>query len=383
MKLVALTALTLLPAAILGAQSAPQLIGPNPRGGTALAVRVPDGPLVFTGLIHATGGREDARAQAGRALQALGAALASAGSDVSRVVRLNAYVTSDTAVAGVEAAVAAQFGDTPVAFTLVRSPLPVANALVAFDAVAMSARAPAAVEVVNASVAILPVGGKIFISGQAEKGTDLASAVKLTMAGLHRTLAHFRLQKSDVVHVKAFIKPFSDHATATREIAASFNGGPVPPIVLMEWVSELYAEIELVAAARGLEAPARETIAHLSLPWMTTSPRYCRVAQVPAGTPLIFIGGIAHGEPSASTRHQMQGIFATLGTILFDAGSSFRHLAKATYYLVDPAARAVLGDIRDVYYDPARPPAASALELTGLGHPGRAAMIDLIAVPAK
>jgi enamine deaminase RidA (YjgF/YER057c/UK114 family) len=79
----------------------------------------------------------------------------------------------------------------------------------------------------------------------------------------------------------------------------------------------------------------------------------------------------------------MKVIFERIGSTLFDAGSSYRHLAKATYYLVDPPARAALGEIRDVYYDPTRPPAASALEVTSLGHPGRAALIDLIAVPAR
>ena len=38
------------------------------------------------------------------------------------------------------------------------------------------------------------------------------------MAGLHRSLAHVGLQKSAVVHLKAFIRPFSDHAAARREI---------------------------------------------------------------------------------------------------------------------------------------------------------------------
>jgi hypothetical protein len=34
-----------------------------------------------------------------------------------------------------------------------------------------------------------------------------------------------------------------------------------------------------------------------------------------------------------------------------------------------------------VYYDPTRPPAASAVGVEGHGHPGRAAMLDMIAVP--
>ena len=85
------------------------------------------------------------------------------------------------------------------------------------------------------------------------------------------------------------------------------------------------------------------------------------------------------GEP----REQLKIIFERLGSTLFEAGGSYRNLVKATYYLGDARARAVLGEIRGVYFDPARPPAASALNVGSLGHAGRAAMLDLIAVPAK
>ena len=82
-------------------------------------------------------------------------------------------------------------------------------------------------------------------------------------------------------------------------------------------------------------------------------------------------------------RTQMKTIFERLGSMLFEAGSSYRNMAKASYYLSDPTARSLLGDIRGVYYDPTRPPAASAMNMNGLGYPGRAAMLDMIAVPVK
>jgi len=68
---------------------------------------------------------------------------------------------------------------------------------------------------------------------------------------------------------------------------------------------------------------------------------------------------------------------------LFESGSSYRNLIKATYYLGDATARTVLGDILGVYFDPTRAPAASALEITSLGQPGRTAQIDMIAFPTK
>ena len=359
-----------------------QRLAKSDRSGTASSVRVPDGPFVFTGQVFAAEAIGGARTQVDRALASLATTLAKAGSDLARVVRLAAYVADGAAVAEVEAAVAARFAEAPPAFVLIRTPLAVPGAQVAFEAVATSARTASAVEVLDASAAVLPAGGKIFISGQAIRGTDMASAVKLTMAGLHRSLAHVGLNKSDVVQVKAFIQPFADHAAAVREIAGSFDCAPVPPVVVMEWVSGLFAEIELVASARSLRLASGVPITYLWLPWLTPSGRYCHVTHVAAGTPLIFLGAIDGGD-GADSRAQMKTIFERLGSALFDAGSSYRHMAKATYYLSDVRARTLLGEIRDVYYDPTRAPAASALEVKGFGRAGRAAMLDMIAVPAK
>jgi hypothetical protein len=137
-----------------------------------------------------------------------------------------------------------------------------------------------------------------------------------------------------------------------------------------------------VAAARGLPSAPGETITYAWFPWLVKSPRYCNVTYIPPGTPLIFIGAIDGGD-NPDPRTQMKTIFERLGSVLFETGSSYRNLAKATYYLNDPTARALLGDIRGVYFDPTRPPAASALNVRGLGRPGRAAMLDMIAVPVK
>ncbi len=352
----------------------------NDQSGTAWFVRVPDGPLVFTAQVAAKELQGDARAQADGALQALAGVLGGVGSDLTRVVRLNAYVADDDAVAAVDAAVAARFATSPVAFTLSRSPLTVRGARVMFEAVATTARAPTSPEV-SAQAAVLPAGGKIFISGQVERGTDLATGSTATMAGLYRSLGYVGLAKSDVVQVKVFFRPSADPAPVLQAVAASFGGGPVPPIILQEWISDTWVEIELVASARTLPAKAGETIAHSWLPWLTASPRYCNVAHVFPGTPLIFIGEVSGGD-GGEPRAQMKSIFERLGSILFEAGSSFRHLAKATYYVKDATSRTLLNDIRAVYYDPTRPPAASALAVGSFGRPGRSASLDMIAVPA-
>jgi enamine deaminase RidA (YjgF/YER057c/UK114 family) len=186
---------------------------------------------------------------------------------------------------------------------------------------------------------------------------------------------------SDVVHVKAFMTPMAEHATVTREIGRSFGGQRVPPIVLTEWVSTTPIEIELVVHGRTLAKPD-EPVAYLPLPDMTTSPYYSRVATVAPGTPVIFLSAVYSGEGGGTPREQWKRVFAQFGGALLDAGSSFRHLVKATYYLGNASAREAMGEIRGVYYDPTRPPSASAADVKSLGRPGMV-MLDMIAVPAK
>lgn len=345
-----------------------------------VAVRAADGPLVFTGLVSGGYRGSNPAQQAASALAALGETLAAAGGGLDSMARLTVVVAPGGDGAALRAEILRRL-PVPPAMTIVHSPLAQSGAGVALEAVAATARNENRVQRVVPEAAILPQGAKLFISGQAERGTDLASATRLTMAGLFRSLEHLGLKSSDVVQVRAFITPFSDHAAATREISAGFDGKP-PPIVLLEWVSDLHAEIEIVVSARTLGTGPVGPISHTWLPWLTVSPRYCHVAHVSAGTPLIFISGIDGGE-TGDARMQMKAIFARLGSALFDAGSSYRHLAKATYYLDGDASRAVLNDIRGVYYDPQRPPAASALEVKQVGLPGRTATIDIIAVPSK
>ncbi len=349
------------------------------RNGTALFVRAADGPLIFTAQVYAADLSRDARGQAGQALDQIGLLLAKAGGDLTTVLRLNVYLADERSAAAVDALLAERFDAAPPAVTTVVSPLSQPGALVAFDAVAAVKKSPAAVEVITSSAAILPAGGKVFISGQAEKAADLATATQLTMESLHRSLAHLGLTKTDVVQVKAFIQPFVDHAVVTAAVARSFAPAPMPPLVLVEWISPLPTEIELVAAA-GSTTSGTDPLTFPTLPGMSVSTRFSRVARVAAGTPLIFISGI-DGGTDGSLSEQWQRIFSKLGSALFDAGSSFRHLVKTTYYLDDPAGTAPLGAIRDVYFDPARPPAASAVRLKGTARPHLA--LDLVAVPAK
>jgi enamine deaminase RidA (YjgF/YER057c/UK114 family) len=97
-------------------------------------------------------------------------------------------------------------------------------------------------------------------------------------------------------------------------------------------------------------------------------------------TKLIYFSGL-YATGAGDGAAQVGSIFDQLGKLLPQAGSDFRHLAKATYYVSDDDASNQLNAIRPKYYDPARPPAASKAPVAGVGARDRAITIDMIAVP--
>lgn len=250
----------------------------------------------------------------------------------------------------------------------------------ALDAVATTVSDEERVRVTPEGGAVLPAGAKVFLSGLVERGDGMVAGVGRTMDGLGAMLHHLGLGWADVVQVKVFLQPYAERALAEREIAVRFAVGRVPPIVWVEWIQNQPVEIELVASGRALAVAPSEPLSFPDFPGRTRSPRYSHAAVVAAGTPLIFLDGLTP-PPELPAREQWKQIFGGLGHTLFDAGSGFRYLVKATYYTSDPEARRVLNEIRAVYYDPARPPAASAIGVRSVGRDGTVVNVDLIAVP--
>lgn len=386
--------------AIAGAELRANDIVRQPQGdshrGYAWTVTTPDVPLAFTTQLVGSdeSGRMagDAAAQTRQAIANLRTLLRAQGSGLNRVVKLNAYVTDDhhhTAAAG---AIGAAFADFPVPVSFVRTRLAAANALVAIDAVAQAAPAARVVSAANvpgvppaacgAHVAVLPAGRRVFLSGYASRSkAGLRQSLRDAFESQRTTLAHHGMSPADVVQVKAWLAPLDDRSGLEEELAAFFGDRPVPPVVMIEWPAGGTTEIEFILSG-AMAKPERFAgpLAFDTRPGAKASTRFSHVAFVEAGQPLIFITGL-YGRAGEPVRAQLQDIFAQLGRILFDAGSGFRYLAKATYHNVDGEGRRALGEIRDVYFDPARPPAASGVVVHGVGKPGCTATLDMIAVP--
>lgn len=357
----------------------PQAFGPSPGTGTSAAVRVENVPLAHTAQLlpvdvrGAVVGKGKAGEQIDHLLDDLDAALRQVDSALERVVKVNVYVARAESLPDVDRALARRFkGPTRPAACYVVTALPHPDALVALDAVAVSAAKSA---VRRERAAVLPAGARVYVSGQAEKGKDLAEATRKTLEGLDATLKHLGLGRGDVVQAKAFLTPMAGVEAARKELAAFFGAGG-PPLAFVEWESGLPIEIELVVAA-GAERKG-EAIEYLTPPGMTASPVYSRVARINRG-PTIYVGGL-YGAKRDAPAAEVESAFAALSGVLKEAGGDLRHLAKATYYVSTDAVSAKLNELRPRYYDPRRPPAASKAKVAGVGRSGALTM-DLIAVP--
>lgn len=367
--------------------------------GYAAAVVAPDQALVHTAQLFPTSDSghltaTDVDSQTNWLLDQLDGALKTSGSQLSRCVKLNFCVSDSTARTAVVRILATRFPEQEQpAVSFVVSSLPVAGARVAVDAIATT-EADSDSSVIRApQSAILPPGTRIYVSGQAEQSDSLAEATRTTLDSLGKTLTFLGRSTKDIVQIKAFVMPMSDHDLVRREVAGFLGEQLRTPLVLVEWKSSARTPIEIELIAFG--GPAERTradstpdpVEFLTPPGMTRPTIYSRVARINHG-PTIFVSGLyaqdAAADPSspANGEREVTEIFATFTDVLHEAGSDLRHLVKATYYVSTDAASSKLNELRPRYYDPLRPPAASKAVVVGVGREGLGLTIDMIAVPA-
>lgn len=335
-------------------------------------------------------GKDDPDAQIQQVLNNLEAALAEVRSGFDYPVKINVYVRRAKLVPEVQDALFWRFkNEARPAVSFVETALAHPDAVVAMDAVAGVPQTGAEVKRLRAAklpgarggshVAVLPAGPHVYVSGQASpKGDDLVQATRLTMESLRGTLKFLELTDAHVVQLKAFLRPMSAVADVEREITRSFGDQPVPPLVFVEWQSDLPIEIELVAAAPIPNEKTREPLEFLTPPGVQASPIYSRVTRINHGK-VIYVAGL-YGKSDGKPEDQLQEIFATLEQTLRKTGSDLQHLAKATYYVTGEETTRKLGEVRLKRYEPSRPPAASKAQVTGVGYVGKTVTLDMIAV---
>ncbi len=311
---------------------------------------------------------------------------------LSDVVKLQAYVARGELAAPFRRELAKRFPQQVPPVTFVETPLPDAKAQVACDVVAAAGRGTERVQRLGdaaavggrsgAAAALMPAGTHVYISGQAERGDgSLADATRQTMASLGKTLEFLGLERSDVVHVKAFLTPMSDVEAFEREVAAFFGDDPAAPVAVVEWNSSLPVEIEMVVSGRSAHS-ADGDVEYLTPTGVTASPVFARITRFSAPK-IVYLGGIYGEKAGATGAEQVTSIFAQMQATLEAAGSDLRHLAKATYYVATDDSSNQLNELRPRYYDPQRPPAASKAPVAGVAREGADLTVDMIAVPSK
>ena len=330
-----------------------RVIQPDLRSGSAGAVIVPDLPLAHTAQLLP---EKDGKLVSPRPEQqidfllrnSLPGVLSLVGSEVNGVVKLNFYLSTPDALPVVQRAVARQFsGAHKPAVSYVTTALPLREAMVALDAVAVSKStdkevrwfAPAlpGAQSVFSSAAVLPAGPKLYLSGMADTN-QLKQATAKTLQKLIAAIAHFGLTASNVVQLKAFMEPLGDVESVKREVTSFFRG-PTPPLVFVEWnsgPSDPPIEIELIASAGRESAKEASALSYLTPSGTTDSKVFRRVARVNRG-PMIYMSGF-YGSTAGNADLQVNSIFEQLGGLAKAADTDFEHLVKGTYYVSDDAA---------------------------------------------
>lgn len=345
--------------------------------GDARVVIVDGADLVHTTQVSATATESD---PAAACLDRLDALLRQSGSALANTAKLNVYLREDTAHESVSKAITGRFHpDKRPAISFVTTALPSGDAVVAMDAVAVAGDRGGTAEA--GSWAILPAGPRVYISGQAEKADGtVAGATRATLESLGRTLEFLGLGKDDVVQVKSFLTPMSEHAAAEREIAAFFADHRLPPRVFVEWQSSLPIEIEMIVSAPGFKDGPRVEVR--TPPGMTTPAIYSRLT-IARNPVTVYTDGLYPEDPAAAPEAQLRSLFRRLKENLDLAGSDWMHLVKATYYVSSDALSQEHNRVRPDYFSPRRPPAASKANVTGTGKPGHGITMDFIVVPGE
>ncbi len=378
----------LLPASLALAEDALKRVHVAPESPPAATIVA--GPLLWTSQIlpHPDSGNILA-SQLDSCLQQLQTVLSSHQSSSQHIVRLHLCCSSAEHLKTALKLLATAFpAEQAPCVSAVVTALP-RGALVALDATALHTAAdPGQVQVHN-GIALLPQGTRIFIAGQAEPSADLAEATLKTLQSLQRTLHFLGRSDADIVQLKAFVQPVSAAELVQQQVTRFYSGRTAPPLVLVEWQSSSTVPIEIELVAWGGPAAANAPpIEYLTPPWMTTSPVYSRIARTTHPS-LIFTGGLQQIVPIAAPAEtpeqaaatEVTQIFSQVTTLLQATDSSLEHLAKATYYVSGEPASLSLNRLRPLYYNPARPPAASKAMVQGVGPAPQTLSMDMIAVP--
>jgi enamine deaminase RidA (YjgF/YER057c/UK114 family) len=129
----------------------------------------------------------------------------------------------------------------------------------------------------------------------------------------------------------------------------------------------------LIALASPATAQTRtDSVRFINPPTLSTPRGYSHVAEVPAGTRLVYIAGQVALDSTGQLigagdlRAQAVAVFENLRRALTAAGATFNDVVKLNFYMVDASQIAVLREVRDRYVNRGAPPASTLVEVRRL-----------------
>jgi len=371
-------------------------VGRTPEG-FAQAVVTVGLPLLFSRqllpinakghLVQGNDAEDSAKVQAQQLVENLDILLSETGSDWEKLVRIHAYVKDPkTGELLIQSLLARIKEDSRPAFTLVETPLPLAEAGMALDVVAITSENPGEMRLLRcpslwgeegfADVAMVPPGELVFFSGYPERGEPKEATAKV-LSGLMQMAEQLSVTTSKVAQLKVFAQPVGLAEVVKDQLRGLFTNQLVPPVIFVEWIASAPVEIEMVAFREANTTRREEKLVFYNPPGTKPSPTFSR-ATVLGRSELIFVSGLWASE-AVDGATEVRHIFGQLEEILKTVSSDMRHLVKATYYVSGKDASAALDKLRPEYFELGKAPAASKATVHGVGKTGRTITLDMIA----
>ncbi|MEP7000009.1 MAG: RidA family protein, partial [bacterium] len=138
-------------------------------------------------------------------------------------------------------------------------------------------------------------------------------------------------------------------------------------------VHVVFSACLIAAASAPLSAQARpDSVRFINPSTLSTRRGYSHVAEVPAGSTLLFIAGQVPIDSAGTLvgagdfRRQAVQVFENLRRALAAGGATFDDVVKLNFYVLDVSQVSVLRDVRDHYVNTSAPPASTLVEVRRL-----------------
>lgn len=131
--------------------------------------------------------------------------------------------------------------------------------------------------------------------------------------------------------------------------------------------------------------PNRSGVSFITPATMPKSVGYSQIAIVHSGQ-VVFIAGQVALDLAGNVvgkdnfREQVEQVFKNLNAALSASGCSFRDVVKLNSYFLDFSHVKDFREVRDLYIDPANPPASTAVQVSKLFRPEFLIEVEAVAV---